>query len=150
MADDKVRVNAQSKCFHGNSLFLSSAIFILVIINSSIFLAFTIHQLRQIGDVERMLLEKRLRLENIRASCWNNNYSKKVCRYFFLNEDELQKFMHDKHGLVIRINQWKNFLTCTVVCNRMITQYQQRQGKILCCSSRWQSLIDTCNSVSSN
>lgn len=77
MADDKVRVNAQSKCFHGNSFFLSSAIFILVIINSSIFLAFTIHQLRQIGDVERMLLEKRLRLENMRASCWNNNYSKK-------------------------------------------------------------------------
>lgn len=82
MADDTLRGNAQSKCIHGNVLFLSSAIFIFVIINSVVFLAFTIHQLRQIGDVEHMLLEKRHRIERIRSSCWNNNYSKKVCQYF--------------------------------------------------------------------
>lgn len=79
MADDKLKPSVRSDSTKEKPLFLLSAILCFVITSAVVFLAFTIHQLHQIRDVERMLEDKRLRIQTLRSTCRTNDYVRKVC-----------------------------------------------------------------------
>ncbi|XP_022315384.2 MAM and LDL-receptor class A domain-containing protein 1-like isoform X2 [Crassostrea virginica] len=76
MADDKLKPSVRSDSTKEKPLFLLSAILCFVITSAVVFLAFTIHQLHQIRDVERMLQDKRLRIQKLRSTCRTNDYEK--------------------------------------------------------------------------
>ncbi|XP_061175697.1 MAM and LDL-receptor class A domain-containing protein 1-like [Saccostrea echinata] len=94
MADDKVTNDVQTKCSREKLLFLSSVILVFVIVNTVVFLALTIYQLSNIGEIERKLLGKRINIETLRASCRNNEYSKEK----FLQLIDILPYVNQKYS----------------------------------------------------